>query len=87
MNVALYWTIGFIALVILAVGAYFLFFRSESLNITGAPQSSRVCTMDVKLCPDGSYVSRIPPSCAFAACPAPTEEAPAGGNPDFDVKG
>jgi hypothetical protein len=29
------------------------------------------CTLDVKSCPDGSYVSRIAPSCAFAACPAP----------------
>ncbi|MDO9105600.1 MAG: hypothetical protein Q7U57_11645 [Methylovulum sp.] len=28
------------------------------------------CTQDAKLCPDGSYVSRIPPSCEFAPCPA-----------------
>lgn len=28
-----------------------------------------VCTADAKLCPDGSYVGRIPPSCAFAPCP------------------
>ncbi|OHA18689.1 MAG: hypothetical protein A2836_02435 [Candidatus Taylorbacteria bacterium RIFCSPHIGHO2_01_FULL_45_63] len=27
------------------------------------------CAMDAKLCPDGSYVGRVPPSCAFAACP------------------
>ncbi len=27
------------------------------------------CTQDVKLCPDGSYVSRIGPNCEFAACP------------------
>ena len=27
------------------------------------------CTQDAKLCPDGSYVSRIAPSCAFAPCP------------------
>lgn len=27
------------------------------------------CTMDAKLCPDGSYVSRIPPECNFAPCP------------------
>jgi hypothetical protein len=27
------------------------------------------CTMDAKMCPDGSYVGRIPPSCNFAACP------------------
>lgn len=27
------------------------------------------CPMDAKLCPDGSYVGRIPPKCDFAACP------------------
>ena len=27
------------------------------------------CTMDAKLCPDGSYVGRIPPDCQFEACP------------------
>lgn len=30
----------------------------------------KVCTQDVKSCPDGSFVSRQPPSCAFAPCPA-----------------
>ncbi len=28
------------------------------------------CTADAKLCPDGSYVGRVPPSCDFAQCPA-----------------
>lgn len=27
------------------------------------------CTQDAKLCPDGSYVSRMPPSCDFTPCP------------------
>lgn len=27
------------------------------------------CTQDAKMCPDGSYVGRVGPSCAFAACP------------------
>jgi benzodiazapine receptor len=27
------------------------------------------CTMDVKQCPDGSYVGRVPPNCDFAPCP------------------
>jgi hypothetical protein len=37
---------------------------AESCNLEQA-----VCTLDAKLCPDGSYVSRVPPSCEFAACP------------------
>ena len=30
------------------------------------------CTMDAKLCPDGSYVGRGGPNCEFAACPQAT---------------
>jgi peptidoglycan hydrolase-like protein with peptidoglycan-binding domain len=37
------------------------------------------CTMDVKVCPDGSYVSRHAPSCAFAACPTSVPPVPAPG--------
>lgn len=34
------------------------------------PDNQVVCTQDVKLCPDGSYVGRSGPNCEFAACPA-----------------
>lgn len=27
------------------------------------------CTMDAMMCPDGSYVGRVPPRCEFASCP------------------
>lgn len=27
------------------------------------------CTADAKLCPDGTYVSRVPPDCNFEPCP------------------
>lgn len=30
---------------------------------------TKMCAMDAKQCPDGSYVGRVAPSCAFAACP------------------
>ncbi len=30
------------------------------------------CTMDAKVCPDGSYVGRVGPNCEFAACPTDT---------------
>ena len=38
-----------------------------------------ICTMDTKICPDGSYVSRIPPSCEFADCPIISGNCKAGG--------
>lgn len=37
-----------------------------------------VCTMEAKICPDGSAVSRIGPKCEFAACPNPAP-APTSG--------
>lgn len=38
------------------------------------------CTEDARLCPDGSYVARIPPKCDFAPCPTiqPTIDPTAG---------
>lgn len=32
-----------------------------------------VCTMDAKLCPDGSYVSRTGPNCEFTPCSIPKD--------------
>ncbi|MDB5194174.1 MAG: protein of unknown function with transrane region [Parcubacteria group bacterium] len=34
--------------------------------------SGVACTMEAKLCPDGSYVGRTGPDCAFSACPDAT---------------
>lgn len=31
------------------------------------------CTMEAKLCPDGSYVGRTLPNCEFAPCPISTD--------------
>lgn len=42
-------------------------------NAIPTPTSTTiVCTADVKLCSDGTYVQRIPPTCAFAPCPYTT---------------
>jgi hypothetical protein len=44
---------------------------ADNGNVGGGSDST-FCTMDVKMCPDGSYVSRQPPSCQFAPCPVVT---------------
>lgn len=31
---------------------------------------SLACTMDAKICPDGTFVGRVAPYCQFAACPS-----------------
>ncbi len=40
------------------------------------PPPGNACTMDAKVCPDGSAVGRSGPNCEFAPCP----EAPATGD-------
>ena len=46
---------------------------------TVPPQHEPVaCTMEAKLCPDGSYVARSGPKCEFAACPAPNPNITCG---------
>jgi len=37
----------------------------------GKDLSPVACTMDAKMCPDGSAVGRTGPKCEFAACPTP----------------
>ena len=32
-------------------------------------EGNPMCTLDAKLCPDGSYVSRSGPNCEFSTCP------------------
>ena len=43
---------------------------ATSVGTPVTPPGAVACTMDAKMCPDGSYVGRVGPSCAFAACPS-----------------
>src|SRR5688572_435790 len=38
------------------------------------PEGPVACTMEARICPDGSSVGRTGPECAFAACPFPNVE-------------
>lgn len=40
-------------------------------------QDGVACTMEAMQCPDGSWVGRTGPACAFAPCPAPSASAQA----------
>src|SRR3989344_4308527 len=50
--------------------------KNQNLNTqnqnTDNPNNQVVCAQDVNECPDGSFVSRVPPKCEFAICPAVT---------------
>lgn len=51
-----------------------------SWYLNKAEPSQVVCTMEAKLCPDGSYVGRSGPRCEFLACPeiTPTPDTGTG---------
>lgn len=42
-----------------------------------AEPPAQACTMDAKICPDGSAVGRSGPDCEFAPCPEPATDTPA----------
>ena len=44
--------------------------EAENTNETKEYSELVLCTMDAKLCPDKSYVSRVAPHCKFALCPS-----------------
>ncbi len=37
--------------------------------LTPTPTMAVACTMEAKICPDGSAVGRVPPTCDFELCP------------------
>lgn len=44
------------------------FYNVERAEICSRDENV-VCTLDARVCPDGSSVGRVPPSCDFAPCP------------------
>lgn len=59
--------VGVGAVIAIGVGLYVAFFG------IGAPSpGQKACTMEAKICPDGSAVGRTGPDCEFAACPTAT---------------
>ncbi len=58
-----------LVILVLAGGAYLVVAKPfGSRNPNGI-----ACTTEAKECPDGSYVSRTGPDCAFAVCPSQTQ--------------
>src|SRR3989344_5945198 len=57
-----------IVLIIAGFGAGWLL-RGKAAAPKDISPSPKACTMEAKLCPDGSYVGRTGPNCEFAKCP------------------
>ncbi len=59
-----YLRIIIIAIVLAVIGTVIWWFE-----IRGSHEGQVACTMEAKLCPDGSAIGRTGPNCEFAACP------------------
>jgi hypothetical protein len=42
---------------------------TQSASNAASPTPQQVCTLEAKVCPDGSTVGRTGPNCSFAPCP------------------
>jgi hypothetical protein len=60
------------ALLLVAVSPNATLAGVEAVPTSTPTPPAVMCTGDVKLCPDGSFVGRVPPACEFAPCPAPS---------------
>lgn len=83
--------VGLIPIIIIflvtAGAALYLFGNSlDGVPRSGSPWSG-ACTQDAMQCPDGSYVSRTGPGCAFAACPGAAYPPPNGGSKPLPLTG
>jgi hypothetical protein len=60
----------YISILVLALAIIFLVFYWPFIKSPGIGEQNPVaCTMEAKLCPDGSSVGRSGPNCEFSACP------------------
>ena len=62
-------------LVIWIVGLGIVSQTPVSPDTTTPNTTPGACAQDVRRCPDGSFVDRVPPDCAFATCPSGTTTA------------
>lgn len=61
------------AVVIIVLGVFFFY---QNRTKESAAPTEVACTLEAKICPDGSSVGRTGPACEFAACPASATTAP-----------
>lgn len=62
-----------ILIIIVVIGG--LIFIPQLINIGNQHEEPIACTMDAKMCPDGSYVGRTGPHCEFAVCPGTVNDS------------
>lgn len=61
---------GIALIILIGIGGFL--YRS----VTEQPKGPIACTMDAKICPDGTGLGRSGPSCSFPVCPPPNIDLP-----------
>ncbi len=56
-----------VVIIIVVVGLVVIFAKPTTTTPNG--DGNTACTLDAKICPDGTAVGRIGPNCEFAPCP------------------
>jgi len=65
MGIKAVWAALGVLVIAVGAGLFLIFSPSPSAD------SAVACTMEAKICPDGTAVGRSGPQCEFAACPMP----------------
>lgn len=63
------WLVGGVVIGLLLGGLVWYTRRAPVMDAQIISPQPVACTMEAKVCPDGSYVGRVGPRCEFAACP------------------
>lgn len=67
---------GVVILFVVGIGS---FLYRNTVERPGITVTQPACTMEAKICPDGTSVGRTGPTCEFAPCPSPNIEIPDSG--------
>ncbi len=60
--------IAFILITLSSIFTYIYIVQNIKTSSQDTQKQGTVCTMEAKLCPDGSYVGRVGPKCEFEKC-------------------
>lgn len=59
-----------VIIVFAITGSFFFFGKNKTAEVPIVVDNNQtICTMDAKMCPDGTYVARTGPNCEFTTCP------------------
>jgi hypothetical protein len=62
----------FIAFILMSISSAFTYYyivKNINASSNDNNKNTAICTLEAKVCPDGSIVGRVGPKCEFERCP------------------